>query len=228
MAVAAFIGFVSWSSAGISAVDYPYPTTTTSTSTTTTLPPPVPTLFAVGGAVASCSLVGPIINISFGNRPDLEGQTGVLSFSTGGSVFLVFQSNQTVTIDYPNTTQNVNLIYSLGPETATASVTFPGVCPPGETTTTLPASTTTTTPAGPTTTVTGATTTTVVPTTPTPTTAPASTTSTTSTSTTIPSATTTVTSRPPINGPAAVTPAPSVPPTNTTPAITTGTLPHTL
>jgi hypothetical protein len=70
----------------------------------------------------------PEISITFGNRPDLNGQTGVLSFSTGGSVFLIFQSNQTVTIPYPDTTQNVNLIYSLGPETATASVTYPGDC----------------------------------------------------------------------------------------------------
>ena len=49
-------------------------------------------------------------------------------------MFLVFQSNQTVTIAYPNTTQNVNLIYSLGPETATASVTYPGDCQPGTST----------------------------------------------------------------------------------------------
>ena len=115
----------------------------------------------------------PEISITFGNRPDLDGQTGVLSFSTGGSVFLVFRSNQTTTIAYPNTTQNVNLIYSLGPETATASVVYPEDCVQETTTTTTSTTTSTTT------------TTTSVPTT---------TTSTTSTSTT--SMPTTTTSMP--------------------------------
>ena len=101
----------------------------------TTTKPPTPSLFSVK-AVAFCgSDFLPEIAITFGNRPDLDGQRGVLSFSTGGSVFLVFQSNQTVNIPYPNTTQNVNLIYSLGQETATASVTYPPNCPPATTTT---------------------------------------------------------------------------------------------
>ena len=107
---------------------------------TTTTKPPTPGLFSVK-AVAFCgSDFLPEIAITFGNRPDLDGKTGVLSFSTGGSVFLVFQSNTTVNIPYPNTTQNVNLIYSLGPETATASVTYPGDC---SATTTAKATTTT-------------------------------------------------------------------------------------
>ena len=91
---------------------------------------PKPSLFGVNVFAFCGPDFLPEISITFGNRPDLNGQTGVLSFSTGGSVFLVFQSNQTVTIPYPPTTQNVNLIYSLGPETATASVTYPGNCHP--------------------------------------------------------------------------------------------------
>ena len=151
-------------------------TTTTAASTTTSSSiPPMGDLFSVDVFAFCGSDNLPEISITFGNRPDLNGQTGVLSFSTGGSVFLVFQSNQTVTIPYPNTTQNVNLIYSLGPETQTASVTFPENCPPGTTTTTAATTTTTaatTTTAGATTTTTtsttlpGGTTTTVTPTTP--------------------------------------------------------------
>ena len=135
-------------------------------------------LFGVN-VFTSCVNGQPTITITFGNRPDLDGQTGVLSFSTGGSVFLVFQSNQTVTIPYPNTTQNVNLIYSLGPETATASVSYPGTCTTTTTAgTTTSSSTTSSTTAPPTTTSTVApttTSTTVAPTT----TRPATTTTTT-------------------------------------------------
>ena len=122
--------------------------TTTSSTTipaTTTTGPRV-SLFGVNVFAFCGADFLPEISITFGNRPDLDGQIGVLSFSTGGSVFLTFQSNTTVTIAYPNTTQNVNLIFSLGQETATASVTFPPDCPPATTTTsttTIPATTTT-------------------------------------------------------------------------------------
>ena len=195
----------------------PHETTTTAKETSTTKPP-TPGLFSVK-AVAFCgSDFLPEIAITFGNRPDLDGQRGVLSFSTGGSVFLTFQSNTTVNIPYPNTTQNVNLIYSLGPETATASVTYPGDC--SETTTTRPRPTTTTAGGGgststssssSTTTINGVTTTIAV----------TSTTSNgvTTTSTTIsPPGTTTTTVRPVV---------PPGGPTTTAPAATTTTLPET-
>jgi hypothetical protein len=149
--------------------------TTTTASSTTTTKPPVVTPFALT-VFSLCAEGEAAISITFGDRPDLDGQTGVLSFSTGGSVFLVFQSNATEVIDYPPTTQNVNLIYSLGPETATASVTYPSC----STTTSSTSSTTTTTAASTTTTTTPAGTTT--------TTTPAGTTT---TSTTVPGATTT-------------------------------------
>ena len=119
-------------------------TTTTTTKVTTTTGPSIG-LFSVKAFAFCGSDFLPEISITFGNRPDLNGQTGVLSFSTGGSVFLVFQSNQTVTIAYPNTTQNVNLIYSLGQETATASVTYPANCPPTTSTTVAQSTSTTST-----------------------------------------------------------------------------------
>jgi hypothetical protein len=169
--------------------------TSPSTIKTTTTARPTAGLFSVNVFAFCGPDFLPEISITFGNRPDLNGQQGVLSFSTGGSVFLVFQSNQTVTIPYPNTTQNVNLIYSLGTETATASVTYPPDCPPGTTTTTTTGGggTTTTTRATTTTTTTGGggTTTTRVTTT-------TSGSSTTSTSTTVRPGT------PPITGPADV------------------------
>jgi hypothetical protein len=167
----------------------------------TTTKPPTPGLFSVQ-AFAFCGPdFLPEISITFGNRPDLDGQQGVLSFSTGGSVFLTFRSNQTVTIAYPDTTQNVNLIYSLGQETATASVTYPGDC--RETTTTNKHDTSTSTSTSTTstttsTTINGVTTTTQVTTT--------TTGGVTTTSTTVsPPGTTTTTVRPvtpPITGPA--------------------------
>ena len=124
--------------------EHTYPSTTAKATTTTTTKPPTPGLFSVKAFAFCGSDFLPEISITFGNRPDLNGQTGVLSFSTGGSVFLVFQSNQTVTIAYPNTTQNVNLIYSLGQETATASVTYPPNCPPEESSSTTTSSSSTT------------------------------------------------------------------------------------
>jgi hypothetical protein len=96
----------------------------------------------------------PIIAITFGNRPDLNGQTGTLFFSTGGSIPLTFQSGQTVGIDYPpGTTADVTLTYVLGNESASATVSFPEDCPVGTTTTTAPGATTVPGGGGPTTTV---------------------------------------------------------------------------
>ena len=188
----------------------PKETTTTAGSgggDTTTTKPPTPGLFSVK-AVAFCgSDFLPEIAITFGNRPDLDGQRGVLSFSTGGSVFLTFQSNTTVNIPYPNTTQNVNLIYSLGQETATASVTYPGDC--SETTTTRPSTSTSTS--------------TSVSSSSTSTTTGGSSTST--TSTTINGVTTTVTSTT-INGVTTTTRS-TTPPTGPTTPTTPGTLPPT-
>ena len=155
-------------------------TSTTSSTTTTTTEPPVINPILEVEPFAFCGPDNlPLIEITFGTRPDLDGQTGVLSFSTGGSVFLVFQSNTTTTIAYPDTTQNVNLIYSLGPETETGSVIYPENCPPETTTTTTVVASTTTQPP----------TSTTGPTTTTSTTIPGSTTSTTS----IPGSTTTTT-----------------------------------
>jgi hypothetical protein len=103
-----------------------------------------------------------------------------------------------VTIAYPNTTQNVNLIYSLGQETATASVTYPANCPPEETTTTNKHDTTSSSTSTTSTTINGVTTTIAVTTT--------TVNGTTTTSTTVsPPGTTTTTVRPvtpPITGPA--------------------------
>ena len=153
-------------------------TTTTGGTTTTTRPPGQPSLFSVD-EFAFCGPNGTAqISITFGNRPDLNGQTGVLTFilpngTPVGSQPLVFQSGQTVTVPYPDTTQNVTLVYTLGTEVQTAPVTFPGEnCAPttttttaGTTTTTAPGGTTTTTAPGGTTTTTapGTTTTTLAP-----------------------------------------------------------------
>ncbi len=118
---------------------------------------------------------GPAISITFGNRPDLDGQTGTLSFSTGSpSVPIVFQSNTTVVIPWPAGDGNIALLtYTLGSETETAGpllidegcertttttteATTSTTAPP--TTTTSPETTTTST--GPTTSSTAVTTTT--------------------------------------------------------------------
>jgi hypothetical protein len=127
-------------------------TTTTTVGTTTTTPPTV-SLFAVG-TFAFCGPDGlPLISITFGNRPDLNGQTGTLFFSDFTSVPLTFQSNTTVTIPYPaSRTTPLGMLYILSGEFATAFVTLPPNCPPPTTTTT--ASTTSTTIGTTTTTVT--------------------------------------------------------------------------
>jgi hypothetical protein len=153
--------------------------TTTGGSTTSTSGPPRPSLFAIGAAGPTCIDAQPFIAITFGSRPDLNGQTGTLSFSTGGSVPLVFQSGATVTVPWPAGAGDIALItYTLGAESATAGpLAFPEDCPdqtttttggststtttqPGVTTTTQPGATTTTAPGATTTTAPGATTTT--------------------------------------------------------------------
>ena len=103
-----------------------------------------------------------MISISFGSRPDLDGDTGILDFSDGTSYGpLVFQSGTTITIPYPASNASpLTLTYRIMGETATATVTYPGTC--AVTTTTTGPTTT-----GPTTTVTtlppGGPTTTIVP-----------------------------------------------------------------
>ena len=77
-------------------------TTTTVPPTTTTVPGGTPTLFAIG-TFAFCDeeTNQPFISITFGNRPDLDGQTGTLFFSDFTSMSLTFDSEATVTFPYP-------------------------------------------------------------------------------------------------------------------------------
>ena len=150
-------------------------TTSSSSSSSSTSTPPTPSLFAVP-VVPACPPSGPALSITFGNRPDLNGQTGTLSFSTGGSVPLIFQSNTTVTIPWPAGAGDIALlIYTVAAETATAGpLSFPEGCEAVTTTTGAPTSTSTTT------------------TTPATTTTPPTTTSSTSSTSTTSSSTTTV------------------------------------
>ena len=156
----------------------PHETTTTHVETTTTAPPTTmpettttltPTPFRIS-VVAVCppGATSPVIAISFPNRPDLDGNSGILDFSDGTSYgVLPFESNITITIPYPASQQSpLTLTYRIQGETATATVEFPEDCnvttttvatttttlPPSTTTTTLPPSTTTTIPTGTTTT----------------------------------------------------------------------------
>jgi hypothetical protein len=162
-------------------------TTTTTAGGTTTTTPQVG-LFAIEVEPTCPDGTEPTIAITFGDRPDLDGQIGTLTFSTGGSIQLEFNANNTVPIQYPTSagTGPVTMTYVLGTESVTRSTTFPGAC-------VLP--TTTTAPGGTTTT---AATTTTVPTTNTfgvtTTTAPGGTTTTApgATTTTVPGATTTL------------------------------------
>ena len=137
--------------------------TTTASSTTTTTKPPTPGLFAIEVEPTCPDGTLATIEITFGNRPDLNGQVGTLTFSTGGSIPLTFISNATVEVPYPASagTGPVTMTYTLGAESVTRTTTFPEACaPPGTTTTT------TTTPGGTTTTTTtpgGTTTTTTLP-----------------------------------------------------------------
>jgi len=96
----------------------------------------------------------PAITIFFGNRPDLDGQTGTLTAflvpegTFLDSIELEFISGGSSVIPYPATTQDLILTYSLGEEEEDAAVAYPAPCPVTETTTTttLPGSTTTTLP----------------------------------------------------------------------------------
>ncbi len=152
----------------------PSSTSTSTTSTTappttiqatTTTKPPTPGLFAIEVNPVCPDGTAPEIVITFGDRPDLDGQTGTLTFSTGGSIPLTFDANGATTIAYPASagTGPVTMTYVLGAESVTRSTTFPEACT-GATTTTRPGATTTT--AATTTTTPGATTTTTRPPTP--------------------------------------------------------------
>jgi hypothetical protein len=142
--------------------------TTTAGSTTTTFP--TTGLFAIEVEPLCPDGTEPSIAITFGVRPDLHGQIGTLTFSTGGSIALEFRSGETVEIQYPDSagTGPVTMTYTLGAESVTRSTTFPEACAPG-TTTTVPTTntfvtpTTTTLPGVTTTTLPGATTTTTLP-----------------------------------------------------------------
>ena len=136
-----------------------HPTTTTTikeTTTTSTLPPttsgpttsgPTPTPFAIEVEPLCPDGTVPLIAITFGDRADLDGQTGTLSFSTGGSVSLTYEVGATVEIPYPASagTGPVTMTYTLGAESVTRSTTFPEACAPPttSTTTTVPGGTTT-------------------------------------------------------------------------------------
>ena len=147
--------------------------TSSSSSTSTTFPTPTP--FGMN-VVPACPDGEPVISITFGNRPDLNGQTGILSFSTGApSVPLVFQSNQVLLVPWPEGDGDIALLtYTLGAETETAGpLLFPEDCEAvttttGVTTSSTSSTTTTTTPttttSGPSTS-TSSTTTTTAPTT---------------------------------------------------------------
>ena len=82
----------------------------------------------------------PQISITFGSRPDLDGDPGLLTFSDGTEYSgnpLTFQSGQTIVFPYPaSLTTPLTLTYSIFGETATAVVTLPEDCPPSTTTTT--------------------------------------------------------------------------------------------
>jgi hypothetical protein len=131
-------------------------TSTTSTSSSTTLPQTGQ--FSFSAVTAGCPEGQPTIFITFPLRPDLHGQVGTLTFSTGGSIELEFRSGETVPIQYPDSagTGPVTLTYTLGTETATATVDLNEeeceVTTTSTTTSTVPGSTTTTTEGGSTTT----------------------------------------------------------------------------
>jgi len=128
-------------------------TSTSSTSSTSTTIPR-PSLFAISAVVPLCVNGQPFISITFGARPDLNGQTGTLSFSTGGSVPLTFVSGGTVNVAWPAGAGDIALLtYTLGTETATAGpLSFPEGCTAVTTTTGVTTSTGVTTTSGPTTT----------------------------------------------------------------------------
>ena len=105
-----------------------------STSTTSSSPPASSssTTIPMGQFGINVSAVcGPdflaLISITFPNRPDLDGDTGILDFSDGTSYGpLTFVSNLTITIPYPASNASpLTLTYRIMGETATATVTYP-------------------------------------------------------------------------------------------------------
>ena len=135
-------------------------TTTTAKATTTTQPNqttttrPTAGLFAIEVEPLCPDGTAPTIEITFGNRPDLDGQTGTLTFSTGGSIPLTFDSGATVEIPYPTSAAGgpVTMTYTLGAESVTRSTTFPEACTAATTTTGAPTSTSSSVPSQSTTT----------------------------------------------------------------------------
>jgi len=135
---------------GTTTTTVPSGTTTTQPGGTTTTTIPTGGFFSIEVEPLCPDGTEPQIAITFGDRPDLDGQIGTLTFSTGGSIQLEFNANNTVPIQYPDSagTGPVTMTYTLGSESVTRSTTFPEAC---DTTTTT--ATTTTTPSGPTTTI---------------------------------------------------------------------------
>ena len=74
-----------------------------------------------------------MISITFGSRPDLDGDPGLLTFSDGTEYSgnpLTFQSGQTIVFPYPaSLTTPLTLTYAIFGETATAVVNAPGGLP---------------------------------------------------------------------------------------------------
>ena len=158
----------------VSGVCFTPPTTVTPTTVTPTTSPPVGTPFAIEVTPLCPDGTVPLIEITFGNRPDLDGQVGTLTFSTGGSVSLTFDANGTVEIPYPASagTGPVTMTYTLGAESVTRSTSFPEACTPSTTSTTTSTTIPGTTTTSSTTSSTVPSSTTTVPGTPTPTTLP--------------------------------------------------------
>ena len=89
------------------------PTTTTKPATTTTKPStttPPPPLFTANAFCGPDHL--PLIAVTFGNRPDLDGNFGILDFSdrTSYGPFL-FVSGRTVDLVYPQTTRHPTYLH---------------------------------------------------------------------------------------------------------------------
>ena len=120
---------------------------TTTTGPTTTFP--TPSQFSFPSVTAICPNGVALISITFPSRPELNGQVGTLTFSTGGSTPLTFISGATVQVPYPASagTGPVTLTYTVAGQTATpVTLTFPANCAAPTTTTTTPGGTTTTGP----------------------------------------------------------------------------------
>ena len=120
---------------------------TTTTGPTTTFP--TPSQFSFPSVTAICPNNVALISITFPSRPELNGQVGTLTFSTGGSTPLTFISGATVQVPYPASagTGPVTLTYTVAGQTATpVTLAFPANCAAATTTTTAPGGTTTTGP----------------------------------------------------------------------------------